>query len=128
MGMLKKIMAVAAAGALGLLLRGNSEAQQAFVPAVPTPAPIQTIAPTPLATPALFHCSCSTPGQPVVWAGSISAPSFFLARQAAGGRCLAALRAKPTSPFIPPPGGGFAPALPVPPAPLVNPCSACACN
>jgi hypothetical protein len=100
--------------------------------AVPSPAPTPSITPTPQATPTpvlhAFRCSCSTPGQPVVWAGQVSALNFFSARQAAVGHCLSAIGAKPVSPLIPPASLPFTAALPTPLPPMFNPCSSCACN
>lgn len=119
---------VMACGAMMLFARGGI----AQVPTpMPTLAPTPTITPTPAITTQLFSCSCSTPGQPVVWAGRVQAPSFFFARQLAERQCLGYLGAQAPSPIIPTPsaagelggggGGGSSQAM-------ANPCSDCACN
>ena len=81
------------------------------LPSLVVVAPI----PTPQATPAtrVFNCSCFGPGAPTHWIGQVAATSYFGARQAATGACLAFKR-EPTSPFIPPRGQAFAPAATLP--------------
>lgn len=92
---------------------------------VPTLTPVPTPTPHPMATARVFHCSCSGPGRPVVWAGTVQAQSYFQARQQASGQCLGALSGVPVSPQIAMPNG-FVQPTPVPP--VFSPCSNCACN
>lgn len=110
-----------------LLLPGRGRAQIGTI--IPTPSPQPTAKPTPrpATVTRLFHCNCTSPGNPVLWAGNVQASSYFQARQMGTGQCLAYLGFKPTSPLLPTPVA----ALPARPtfAPLgVNPCSNCACN
>ncbi|HLH77504.1 MAG TPA: hypothetical protein VKV28_11915 [Candidatus Binataceae bacterium] len=133
---------------LAVLAPGTLWAQATIIP---TPAP--TPAPAPTATPAQlgarsFYCNCAAFGQPVSWAGQVQALNYFLARQTAGGECLAYLGLAPQSPYIAPPVSGFGGAaapqgtpnpyvldplaaaqIPQrPPLPANNPCASCACN
>ncbi len=96
--------------------------------AIPTsvPTPVATPTPQPMVVTRTFHCSCSTGGQPVVWAGNVSASSYFQARQQAVGQCMAAIGAQPESPLISPQSSGLV--MPTPQPPMFNPCSNCACN
>jgi len=98
--------------------------------AIATSAPSPTAAPTPrpMAMTRAFHCSCSTSGQPVVWAGNVEAMSYFQARQQAVGQCMGAIGAKPVSPLMPTPGESFGAGIPDAQPPMFNPCSNCACN
>jgi hypothetical protein len=52
---------------------------------VPTPA----AAATPSSAARVFNCSCFGPASPTHWMGTVSAPSYFNARQAAVSACLA---------------------------------------
>jgi hypothetical protein len=52
---------------------------------VPTPA----AAATPPSVARVFNCSCFGPASPTHWMGTVSAPSYFNARQAAASACLA---------------------------------------
>jgi hypothetical protein len=113
---------------LMLLLPGRVRAQIGTV--IPTPVPPPTALPTPkpVTVTRSFHCNCTSPGNPVLWAGNVLASSYFQARQLGTSQCLAFLGFKPTSPLIPTPAAGFGGAAPTF-APLgVNPCSSCACN
>jgi len=47
-------------------------------------AALASIQPTPRA----FRCTCSAPGYWTQWAGTVSAPSYILAKQAATGQCV----------------------------------------
>jgi hypothetical protein len=98
--------------------------------AIPTSAPTPTATPTPrpMVVTRTFHCSCSTGGQRVVWAGNVAASSYFQARQQAVGQCMGAIGAKPVSPLMPTPGASFGAGIPAPQPPMFNPCSTCACN
>ncbi len=112
---------------LMLMLPGSGHAQVGTV--IPTPSPQPTPPPTPRpgTVPRPFHCNCSSPGNPVLWAGNVQALNYFQARQMGTAQCLAYLGFKPTSPLIPTPVVAL-PAIPTF-APLgVNPCSSCACN
>ncbi|HXR36588.1 MAG TPA: hypothetical protein VN754_11590 [Candidatus Binataceae bacterium] len=112
---------------LMFLLPGRGHAQVGTV--IPTPSPQPTALPTPRPATVTrsFHCNCTSPGNPVLWAGNVRALSYFQARQMGTSQCLAYLGFKPTSPLIPTPVVAL-PAIP-PFAPLgVNPCSSCACN
>jgi len=96
---------------------------------VTTPSPLPTPAPTPrpFNVTRLFHCNCTSPGNPVLWAGNVEASSYFQARQMGTSQCLAYIGAKPVSPLIPTPvaASGAPPTF----APLTaNPCMNCACN
>jgi len=53
--------------------------------AVPTAAP----AATPVSAGRIFNCSCSGSPGPTHWMGTVSAPSYFAARQSAVTTCLA---------------------------------------
>src|ERR1700686_5374811 len=51
---------------------------QVVAPVVgPSPTPTIAPTPTPRATPQAFSCSCSSPGQQVVWSGRLSASNYF---------------------------------------------------
>ena len=52
----------------------------------------------------LFHCNCTSPGNPVLWAGNVQASSYFQARQMGTSQCLAYIGGKPT--FTPDPHAG----------------------
>jgi len=96
--------------AIALTLASAASAQMPaanplVVPALPPsppaqlPAPISTaIAPAPLAVPSLpaaystpapriFNCTCSGPGQPTRWMGTVTAASYLAAGNGASGAC-----------------------------------------
>ena len=129
MGMRRVMIAVAALALALMAMPAADLSAQVAAPIVPTPAPAPTPAPTPFALPTseTFSCSCSSPGQPVIWMGQVSASSYVLAEQAAKGACLGYLGSKPISPFIQPPSssifGAPAQALSAP-----KQCTSCACN
>jgi hypothetical protein len=126
-GMPRALIAVAALGlALAAMPSARLNAQEA--PVVATPVPTLTPAPTPVAapTPQTFSCSCSSPGQPVVWMGRLSASSYVLAEQAARGQCLGYLNTQPGSPFVQPPSSSFLAQTQALPGP--KRCQTCACN
>jgi len=102
---------------------GSAHAQPATP--IPTPSVVPTFTPLPIATTRVFHCSCSTPGRPVVWQGMIQAQNYFQASQQASAQCLNALSGVPASPFIPMPTAVVEPTTA---PPVFNPCSSCACN
>ena len=52
---------------------------------IPTPA----VAPPPATTGRMFNCSCFGSPGPTHWMGTLTAPSYFLARQSAVSACLA---------------------------------------
>lgn len=106
-----------------LSVAGTAHAQ--FPSPLPTPTVVPTLTPHPLPTPRSFHCNCFRSGQPVAWAGQVQASSFFQARQAAAGACMAALGARPGAPPLLRPAPFAVPTLE---PPLFNPCSNCACN
>ena len=81
------------------------------LPSLVVVAPLPTSHPTPAAR--VFNCSCFGPGNPTHWMGQVTAPSYFGARQAATGACLAFER-EPASPFRPSSGQALAPALTLP--------------
>jgi hypothetical protein len=78
---------------------GHGRAQLAtIIPTpLPTPAPAPTIAPINITR--TFHCNCTSPGNPVLWAGNVQATGFFQARQMGTSQCLAYIGAKPGSPL-----------------------------
>jgi hypothetical protein len=94
---------------------------------IPTPSPQPSASPTPRpgTIARLFHCNCTSPGNPVLWAGNVSATSFFQARQEGVTACLAYIAGKPVSPLIPTPVAASTPTFATP---SVNPCMNCACN
>ena len=51
------------------------------------PAPGFVVAPTALATPRVFRCTCSAPGIWTEWSGNVSSSNYLLARQSARGQC-----------------------------------------
>ncbi len=110
-----------------LALLGRVRAQVGTV--IPTPSPMPSPAPTP--RPATitrtFHCNCSSPGQPVIWAGNVQATSYFQARQEAVLQCSGYLGSKPVSPLIPTPAFNFGAPPTLAPMP-VNACAQCACS
>jgi len=110
-----------------MVIRGRSRAQVGTVIPTPSPIPSATATPPPATVSRSFHCNCTSAGQPVIWAGNVTATSYFLARQAAVSACSAYLGSKPLSPLIPTPAAatGAAPTF----APLaINACGQCACN
>ncbi len=129
MGMRRVMIAAAALGLALMAMPAADLRAQVAAPIVPTPPPAPTPAPTPFAplTARTFSCSCSSPGQPVIWMGRVSASSYILAEQAAKGGCLGYVGSKPVSPFIQPPSsnifGAPAQALAAP-----KQCTSCACN
>jgi hypothetical protein len=78
-------------------------------PPAQLPAPASTaIAPQPLAVPSLpaaystpgarlFNCSCSGPGEPVHWMGTVTSTSYLSADQSASGACVSYNQGKPPS-------------------------------
>jgi len=125
---LKILMPVVAVVAMVLIFsHGRGRAQLATN--IPTPSPQPTAMPTPrpINVTRLFHCNCTSPGNPVLWAGNVQASSYFQARQMGTSQCLAYIGAKPLSPLLPTPAAasGAPPTF----APLTaNPCMNCACN
>jgi hypothetical protein len=110
-----------------LMSPGRGRAQVGTVIPTPSPQPTAKATPRPVNVTRLFHCNCTSPGNPVLWAGNVQASSYFQARQLGTNQCLGYLGFKPTSPLIPTPAVslGARPTF----APLgVNPCSSCACN
>ncbi|HUA33784.1 MAG TPA: hypothetical protein VMA09_09290 [Candidatus Binataceae bacterium] len=75
------------------------------------PAPITTaVAPSPLAVPTLpqafstpgprtFNCTCSGPGTPTRWMGTVSALSNLTAEQSATGACVSSFIGKSSPPY-----------------------------
>jgi hypothetical protein len=110
-----------------LLLAQRGVAQIGTVIPTASPQPTPKATPRPVNLTRSFHCNCTSPGNPVLWAGNVQASGYFQARQLGTSQCLAYLGFKPTSPLIPTPAVSLG-ALPTF-APLgVNPCSNCACN
>ncbi|HZO82850.1 MAG TPA: hypothetical protein VFB33_14230 [Candidatus Binataceae bacterium] len=67
-----------------------------------TPVPIPTPLPAPVAR--IFNCSCFTTASGTQWAGTVQAPDFATARQAASGACVAYVTSRtPASEQIQPP-------------------------
>jgi hypothetical protein len=64
--------------------------------AVPTPA-----TPAPTTSAREFNCSCFGPGTATAWMGEIVSASYFAARQAAEGACVAYNERSPSQPAIP---------------------------
>jgi hypothetical protein len=110
-----------------LLWPGRGQAQLATTIPTPVPPPTARATPRPATLTRLFHCNCTSPGHPVLWAGNVEASSYFQARQLGTNQCLAYLGAKPVSPIIPTPAAGFGAPPTFAPLPF-NPCSTCACN
>lgn len=55
----------------------------------------------PQPTPRVFRCSCSAPGIPTQWIGTVPAPSYFLARRQASAACTGFnVEANAPSPYI----------------------------
>ncbi len=55
-------------------------------------------------TPRIFRCTCSAPGYWTEWAGTVAAPSYILAKQAASGQCVSYnVNSRAPSPYIAPP-------------------------
>ena len=63
---------------------------------VPTPA----AAATPTSVSRTFNCSCFGPASPTHWIGTVAAPSYFSARQAAVNACLAYNQVKEPQPPV----------------------------
>jgi hypothetical protein len=53
----------------------------------PAPGTFRAALATPQPTPRVFRCTCSSPGTWTQWAGSVTAPSYILARESASGQC-----------------------------------------
>ena len=92
---------------------------------VPTFTPMPTMTPHPMATARFFHCSCSGPGYPVAWSGTVQAQNYFQASQQASGQCNGYVDRLPVSPEIPMRAG---PIFPTPLPLQLSQCSSCACN
>ena len=123
-----KILIPAVAVMVVLFWPGHGQAQLATV--IPTPQPTASPAPTPrpINISRTFHCNCTSPGNPVLWAGNVQATGYFQARQMGTSQCLAYLGAKPASPLISTPVVN-AQETPVFTSYLtINPCMNCACN
>ena len=122
-----KILVPVVAAAVVLFWPGHGRAQLATN--IPTPSPIPTAKPTPrpINVTRLFHCNCTSPGNPVLWAGNVQATSYFQARQMGTNQCLAYIGGKPVSPIIPTPAVGLG-AMPTFAPLTANPCMNCACN
>jgi hypothetical protein len=69
------------------------------LPALVSVRPLPGAAPTLRAR--VFNCSCFGAARPTHWMGRVKAPSYFAARQAATGACMAFNR-EPQSPFMQP--------------------------
>lgn len=69
---------------------------------VPSLVPVATPA-TPAPTPSeqTFNCSCFGPGSPTAWMGQVVSASYYAARQAAEGACVAHNERSPSQPAIP---------------------------
>jgi hypothetical protein len=119
------IAAGVAALALFVVTAGASRAQVVSTP-IATPAPIPT--PSPLSSMQTFSCSCSSPGQPVQWAGRLTASSYFQASQAAKGACLGYLTSKPIPGLVAQQTNNFTSALGSLAVTTTGTCANCACN
>ena len=68
----------------------------------PAPGTFRAALATPQPTPRVFRCTCSAPGDWTQWAGSVTAPSYVLARQSASGQCANfKINENAPSPYIP---------------------------
>lgn len=122
-----KILIPVVAAMVVLFWPGRGRAQLATTVTTPSPVPTPMPTPRPITITRLFHCNCTSPGNPVLWAGNVEATSYFQARQLGTSQCLAYLGAKPLSPSIATPV--IAAETPIPAFSLtVNPCMNCACN
>ena len=68
----------------------------------PAPGTFRAALATPQVTPRVFRCTCSAPGTWTKWAGSVTAPSYILARESASGQCANYnINSNAPSPYIP---------------------------
>jgi hypothetical protein len=74
----------------------------------PAPGTLRAPVPRAVATPRVFRCTCSAPGYWTNWAGTVSAPSYTLARREAAGQCVNFnLNSNARSPYFSPPSGSL---------------------
>ncbi len=89
---MRRELIAAGAFALGLIVGAAGASRAQVTSPIATPAPTPT--PSPLSSTQTFSCSCSSPGQPVQWAGRLTASNYYQASQAAIGACLGYLDVK----------------------------------
>jgi hypothetical protein len=124
-----KISVMLATAAMALVMAWPGRARAQIGTIIPTPSPAATPSPTPqpATVSRLFHCNCTSAGQPVLWAGNVQATNYFEARQMAMSQCAGYLGAKPISPLIPTPAASAAIGPTTIPL-AINVCGLCACN
>lgn len=87
----------------------NSFATIGALPALaPAPGSARSAIAAAAPTPRVFRCTCSAPGNPTEWAGTVFGSSYLQASRAAGGQCLNyILNSNAPSPYVAPPSGAI---------------------
>ncbi len=123
-----KILIPVAVAMVVLFWPGRGRAQLATVIPTPQPTPSPVPTPKPINISRTFHCNCTSPGNPVLWAGNVQATGYFQARQMGTSQCLAYIGAKPVSPLIATPVVNAQETPTFTSLLTTNPCVNCACN
>jgi hypothetical protein len=123
---MRRELIAAGAFALGLIVGAAGASRAQVTSPIATPAPTPT--PSPLSSTQTFSCSCSSPGQPVQWAGRLTASNYYQASQAAIGACLGYLTSKPVAGLVAQQTNNFTSPVGALAVTTTGTCGNCACN